>query len=321
MSGAGAVLRCPDPACGVPVPAGDRFCEACGRLLPHGPAPARGHAREEGDRVEVWLPEAAGVCDRGLRRRRNEDAMALSALDGAGVIVLVVCDGVSSSAEAARASRTAADVTLAVLVAATAHEGADPKAAMREAAEEAQRAVAAVPYARASGKEPPASTLVAAVVRDRRATIGWLGDSRAYLVGPAGARLLSRDHTWGEELASRGPAPGWEAAGQPDHQALTRWLGADGEGGGSLPVRTVPIADAGHLLLCSDGLWNYAPSAERLGRLVGELAPGAAPLPVARRLADFARATGGHDNITVVVAALGGPGTASDRGKGEEGTS
>jgi len=264
-------------------------------------APDGADAREDGDRVEVLLPEAAGVCDRGLRRRRNEDAMALSALDGAGGTVLVVCDGVSASAEAARASRTAADVTLAVLLAATAHDGGDPETAMREAAEEAQRAVAAIPYVRTGVKEPPASTLVAAVVRDGWATIGWLGDSRAYFVGPPGTRQLSRDHTWGEQL--------------------TRWLGPGGEGGRDLPVCSFPVPERGHLLLCSDGLWNYAPSAERLGRLVGELAPGAAPLPVARRLADFARATGGHDNITVVVAALGGPGTASDRGKGEEGTS
>jgi serine/threonine protein phosphatase PrpC len=54
-------------------------------------------------------------------------------------------------------------------------------------------------------------------------------------------------------------------------------------------------------VLCTDGLWNYAPSAGELARLVEALPAGAAPAAVARALADTANERGGHDNITVVV--------------------
>src|SRR5204863_271249 len=110
-------------------------------------------------RVEAWLLDAAGVCDRGLVRERNEDAMALSAVDGSGGAALVVCDGVSASADAALAARTAAEVTLAVLVA-TARDGAGAEAALREAV---ARRVAAV--ARAAGGDDNVTVVAATVGR------------------------------------------------------------------------------------------------------------------------------------------------------------
>ena len=54
-------------------------------------------------------------------------------------------------------------------------------------------------------------------------------------------------------------------------------------------------------MLCTDGLWNYAPSAGELGGLIDALPDGAAPAAVARALADTALDRGGHDNITVAV--------------------
>ncbi len=54
-------------------------------------------------------------------------------------------------------------------------------------------------------------------------------------------------------------------------------------------------------MLCTDGLWNYAPSAGELGGLIDALPAGAAPAAVARSLADMANDRGGHDNITVAV--------------------
>ena len=57
----------------------------------------------------------------------------------------------------------------------------------------------------------------------------------------------------------------------------------------------------GRLVLCTDGLWNYAPSAQELGRIVEELPAGASAAAVARALTDMANTRGGHDNITVAV--------------------
>ncbi|MCL9797247.1 zinc ribbon domain-containing protein, partial [Frankia sp. AgKG'84/4] len=59
-------------ACGATVRAQDRFCERCGAALPR--------AGMTGDRVENDLGSAAGVSDRGLVHRTNEDGLALRVL-------------------------------------------------------------------------------------------------------------------------------------------------------------------------------------------------------------------------------------------------
>jgi PPM family protein phosphatase len=82
--------------------------------------------------------------------------------------------------------------------------------------------------------------------------------------------------------------------------SITNWVGPDAP---ERPPRTVSLRPErpGRLLLCTDGLWNYAPTADELAGLIGALPDGAAPAAVARALADTANERGGHDNITVAV--------------------
>ena len=81
--------------------------------------------------------------------------------------------------------------------------------------------------------------------------------------------------------------------------AITRWLGADAPDEPYLVETFVP-EEPGRLVVCSDGLWNYAPSASAIADLVHR-DPDAPTIEVARALVDFALAAGGHDNITVAV--------------------
>ncbi len=133
------------PGCGQPVAAEDGFCEACGRdLYPitvsvgepghGGPCPvcgsrvgADGYCEQCGrkapsgsDHVELDNGMLAGITDRGLRHRRNGDAMAIAATDtSAGpAAVAVVCDGVSTSARADEAALAAVGCAARALVAA-----------------------------------------------------------------------------------------------------------------------------------------------------------------------------------------------------------
>ena len=57
----------------------------------------------------------------------------------------------------------------------------------------------------------------------------------------------------------------------------------------------------GRLVLCTDGLWNYAESAKD----VASITPDGAPASVARSLVEWANAQGGQDNVTVVVIDVG----------------
>jgi serine/threonine protein phosphatase PrpC len=78
---------------------------------------------------------------------------------------------------------------------------------------------------------------------------------------------------------------------------ITRWLGRDADPAWTPRLSQFRPDGPGRLVLCSDGLWNYAETAAE----VAAAAAAGEPLEVATRLVDFANGKGGHDNITVIV--------------------
>ncbi|HEX8003043.1 MAG TPA: protein phosphatase 2C domain-containing protein [Mycobacteriales bacterium] len=287
------------PSCGAGVAAGDAFCEACGETLVSVPAaPSAGGAGggaagscascgaaaalvQDGycgecgmkqpvgrDHLEaVPAPHVAAVTDKGRRHHRNEDAFAVTVLPD-GRLAAVVCDGVSSSSAADVASQAACDVALPLL--------ADDPAAAYAAARDA---VAAVPYA--ADSVPPSCTYLAALVDGGGTDLWNLGDCRAYWL-PAGAEAVP--------LTADDALPGTHT--------LTKWLGEDADPEWAPAASRFEFPGAGRLLLCSDGLWNYA---DRPAAGEGD------PLTVARALVDLANGAGGADNITVVVVDVPAP--------------
>jgi serine/threonine protein phosphatase PrpC len=265
----------------------DGYCETCGRKVPSGR-----------DHVELDLGLLAGVTDKGLRHVRNEDAMALATAELAGhpVALAVVCDGVSSSRRPDEASLAAVRAAARVLLGGV-REGADAAETSRSAVAAAQEALAALDEP--GPGEPPSATFVSAVLTGEAVTVCWLGDSRAYWLGPGAARLTSDDSLAGEMVAA-GLVSEDEAMALPGAHVVTGWLGADAAGAAP-HIATFGPPGPGALLLCSDGLWNYRPGAAELAELA---LPGALtdPLGTARALVSFALEAGGADNITVVLA-------------------
>ncbi|MFI6987911.1 PP2C family serine/threonine-protein phosphatase [Nonomuraea wenchangensis] len=275
-AGAGAC-----PVCGTPVYEGYAYCEKCGHTLGSptctscgaAAVDAEGYCERCGlrqptgrDHAEIVLEGgAAAVTDRGLRRSRNEDAVALLAAGRS--TVAVVCDGVGSSPRADEASAVAVEAASAALIRGLSHE---------EAFELAGRAVTKLAT---SVHDAPASTYVAAVVRDGRISLAWAGDTRAYWL-PAGlpdGGLLTID-----DAIETGE--------------ITAWLGADA--GDVRPhVRVFEPQGPGLLLVCSDGLWRY---------LDGHPLPAPGePQALARELLRHALDSGGQDNITIALIPLG----------------
>jgi serine/threonine protein phosphatase PrpC len=282
------------PSCGAPQHAGDRFCEQCGARLDEEP---EAHAEET--RVELDLVVAAAVSDRGRKHRRNEDAFHLE-VSGEHHVAVVVCDGISSASAGNVAARDAARAAGAVLGQAVANPDREPEAALLEAIEAAREAVTRVEWTSRVERVDPSCTLVSAVCRGSEITVGWVGDSRAYWFDGLEAHQLTVDDSFAEEGVAKGLLTPEQAAKSPFLHSITHWVGPDSP---ERPPRLVAVAPEhpGRLVLCTDGLWNYAPAAEDLGRLIDELPEGAAPAAVARALADFANDRGGHDNITVAV--------------------
>jgi serine/threonine protein phosphatase PrpC len=232
----------------------------------------------------VVSAEFAGITDKGLRHHRNEDFFAVDVVGEDRVIV--VCDGVSSTSEADRASETAVDAVFRALV-----QGESPA----EAVGRGQIAVAGL-----DGKDA-ATTAVAAVVRGARAEIAWVGDSRAYWISRDGSRQLTRDDSWLNEVVSSGEMAEAEAAVSPQAHAITRWLGADASAEESAPsIVEFEAPCEGFLLVCSDGLWNYVPDAAGMAELI-YAHEGEEAAAVVRSLVEFANGRGGQDNITAVL--------------------
>jgi serine/threonine protein phosphatase PrpC len=296
-------------------------------LAPHGPAQPR--ARRSIAEVRAELLEAAreppldragvaSACDPGMQRDHNEDATALAQGETRGErwAVLVVCDGVSSSSHAEQASTIAAKTARDALThfarsGDITHEALT--GAMAAAIRAAHLAVCAqgieLPVSPASPEhQPPGTTIVAAVVYRRRITVGWVGDSRAYWITDSGGELLTRDHSWVNEAVGRGEMTEEQALQQPLAHALTRCLGplevGDAIAEVEPEVRARDLPGAGHIVLCSDGLWNYFPDAAQISALVKATGPGALPAQIARRLVNHANAQGGQDNVSVAVYAF-----------------
>ena len=280
--------------------ADDGFCSVCGKKAPS----ARDHWQET---PADWV---GGVCDKGIVHGRNEDAMALAALADRSLAVLVVCDGVTSAPDSDRAALAAARVACSTLTGWSLPASTGVAGTVSHWSEAITRACldansAAVGVARSLGNpsEAPSCTFVAAVLNRDVVTLGWCGDSRAYWLPDDGEAVqLMLDHSLGTELIQGGMSVA-EAETDPTFHTITRWLGADSVD--STPeLASMQVREAGWLLVCSDGLWNYASPASALQVLVREqVAAGrVAPVEIADALVRFANDQGGHDNITAALA-------------------
>jgi serine/threonine protein phosphatase PrpC len=275
------------PHCGTPDAIGaDGYCGNCGMLAFR----PRDHIEsDEG-------PAGAAVTDRGLRHHRNEDAAWL-AVRGADVDV-VVCDGVSASFDPDVASATAVE-TAGELLAAAADDLPKQISAAVAAAAAAVAALAASGDPRRASSNP-ACTIVAACVRGPEIGYGWIGDSRAYWLPAEGpAEQLTEDDSWAAHAIALGADPE-QAMRDPKAHAITAWLGADA---GAMEARTgqYTVTAPGHLVVCSDGLWNYLADAADFAETVRTHLRDTDPITAARSLTAYANECGGADNITVAL--------------------
>ncbi|MGW1653139.1 protein phosphatase 2C domain-containing protein [Streptomyces atratus] len=296
-------------------PAGTKLCVACraGRVDNDGYCENCGHAQpRERDHMEQELGSVAAVSDRGLRHHRNEDSFAVSTTalpDGSPAVVAIVCDGVSSASRPDEASAAAASAANEALLESL-PRGTHPQQAMHEAivaasesvnslAEEPGQAMEHDPHRH---RNAPACTLVGAVMAGGLLVVGWVGDSRVYWVPddrtnpPA---RLTEDDSWAAQMVSAGLMNEAEAYADERAHAITGWLGADAY---ELEPHTASFKPdrSGLVVVCTDGLWNYAESAAEMAAAVPADAQ-LRPLHGAQVLVGHALDGGGHDNVTVAL--------------------
>jgi PPM family protein phosphatase len=257
------------------------------------------------DRNSIALqpaPNLAGASDRGHRHHHNEDAIAIRSIDP-DTAIIVVCDGISNSQRPELASQQAAAACVREIDSALSIVDAD--AAIRRGIDAALAAVTQIPIDPTCNVDPSSTTIVAAIVRNRVATIAWLGDSRAYWLAHDRSLQLTQDHSWLHEAVASGMYTQAEAEASPYAHSIVCWLGADDTAGCEPPIVTFELPGSGYLLLCTDGLWNYAPDPSYLHHLLCQ-STDRDSLAIVRHLVRYANNCGGRDNITVGLFAVSG---------------
>ena len=145
------------------------------------------------------------------------------------------------------------------------------------------------------------TTLTVTLLAGSSLTIGHVGDSRVYLQRNGQLRQLSKDHSWVAEEVARGALTPEEARTHRRRNILMRAMGTAPRVEVDTLVAEVEEGDT--LLLCSDGLHSLVTDGE-IAHMLEEHPPKSA----CQTLVDRANALGGNDNITVIVARVGGLG-------------
>ncbi|GAA3565666.1 Stp1/IreP family PP2C-type Ser/Thr phosphatase [Microlunatus spumicola] len=236
----------------------------------------------------------------GLVRKNNQDSGFTSSH------LLVVADGMGGAAAGDLASAVAVDTLMRVDESAT---GAAMLDVMSGAVDEANDRIADL-IADDVSLDGMGTTVTAALFDGTDLGLVHIGDSRAYLLRDGQLRRLTHDHSWVQSLVDEGRISEAEAAVHPHRSLLLRVL--NGQPGADAEASMLPMAPGDRLMFCSDGLCGLVDDVE-----IAELLALADREEALAALVAAARAEGGVDNITVLVAdvvqvAAGPPGAAAD---------
>lgn len=230
----------------------------------------------------VW----ATATHQGMVRENNEDSVFPSASgDSNEAAVLIVADGMGGHVAGEVASRIAINAAASSQLTAGDRVAAGNRAIREEVARE-------------PSLEGMGTTMTLLMIEEGQATVGHVGDSRAYLLRNGDFSQLTEDHTVAAEYVAMGQLSPEEAASHPQRHMLTRTLGLTRFV--NVDETKFDLEPGDRILICSDGLTEMVAD----DRIAERLADGT-PEEVAWGLVELANEAGGVDNITVVVVEAG----------------
>jgi protein phosphatase len=247
------------------------------------------------------LAGLAARSDIGCVRPSNQDAYTAERAPAAQIAshghLLIVADGMGGHAGGEIASRLAVDTFREKYFRAQLASGDDPAPVLRAALYEANNRIVQ------RGEEHPelrgmGTTCTAAVIRGDHLWIAHVGDSRLYRFRSAALELLTVDHNLAASLLSEGKINAAEAETHRGRHILTRALGVRTRVEPDVTAAPLRIEAGDRLLLCTDGL-NRGVSDQQLVEVLAEEEEAGAAV---ERLVEMAKAAGGPDNITLVLA-------------------
>ena len=236
-----------------------------------------------------------GLTDPGCVRKQNQDAYRIEQLDRS-TLLCVVCDGMGGAKSGNIAS------TLAVEVFVEEVRRSWMPGMERDKIDQMLRS--AVKLANFTVFDQSAqfeefdgmgTTLVAALVRGKKATIVNVGDSRAYGIDRSGIKQITKDHSLVQMMVDRGELTPEVAKGYPGKNFITRAFGTEATVMCDIYHKDVSRGD--YILLCSDGLSNLMDDQE----ILFEVVHGVNKQHCCKRLLNIAKNRGAPDNVTSVL--------------------
>ena len=239
-----------------------------------------------------------GLTDPGCVRKQNQDAYRIERLDRNNLLC-VVCDGMGGAKSSNIASTLAVEVFVEEIRRCW-KPGMDEEKTdqmLRSAVKLANFTVfdQAAQFEEFDGM---GTTLVAALVRGKKATVVNVGDSRAYGIGRDGIRQITKDHSLVQMMVDRGELTPEVAKSYPGKNFITRAIGTEPLVMCDIFHRDMNKGD--FLLLCSDGLSNLMDDQE----ILFEVVHGVNKQHCCKRLLNIAKNRGAPDNVTSILVLI-----------------
>ena len=236
-----------------------------------------------------------GLTDPGCVRSQNQDAFQIVQLDRS-TLLCVVCDGMGGAKSGNIASSLAIDVFVQDIR--RMHKSGMRRDQVEQMLRGAAKLANFTVYDQSQEVEDfggMGTTLVAAYISGRRATIVNVGDSRCYAVNREGIQQITTDHSLVQMMLRRGELTEEQARFYPGKNYITRAIGT--EPTVECDIFTWKLERGDALLLCSDGLHGIVDDQE----ILFEVVHGVNKANCCQRLLNIAKTRGAPDNVTSVL--------------------
>ena len=240
--------------------------------------------------MEYW-----GLSETGKVRAQNQDCFRIEELDR-NTVLAAVCDGMGGAKSGNIASRLAIDVFTEEVR--CSYKPSMTPEQVEQLLENAVKLANFTVYDQArqfADFEGMGTTLVAALVSGKNATIVNVGDSRCYHITHSDIRRITVDHSLVQMMVDRGELTAEEARSYPGRNYITRAVGTEPTVQSDIFAIRLDRGEA--LLLSSDGLHNEVDDQE----ILFEVVHGVNNDNCCRRLLDIADMRGSPDNVTCVL--------------------
>lgn len=258
----------------------------------------------------------SGRTDVGLVREHNEDNFLLADLQtgsrdpttftqvSPSGLLLGVCDGMGGAAAGEVASQMAVDTVLEIMSRSVPAPDRDAlaRALVRAIEEAGERIFEAARTDRS--RRGMGTTATIATLMDKTLFVGQVGDSRAYVLRNGELKQITKDQSLVNQLIEAGQLTEDEAEQFEHSNIILQALGTTEQV--SVDLTFLELRAGDRLMMCSDGLSGLVH-----GDVIREVMQDYQDLEACgARLIELAKAGGGHDNVTVILAEFGGEGLA-----------